>query len=245
MSTTNKTAIVTGGSGGIGGGICRRLAIDGFNVAVHFGSDQDAAMAVVANIERKGGQAIALSANITVESDVKQLFEKTCAKFGGVDVVVANAGTMSSGSVADCSTDDFDKLFAVNTRGAFLTVREAARQVREGGRIISISSQLAERPLKGTGIYSASKAAIDAMLISLSKEVGERNITVNSVRPGATSPGMFDESDEIKKKKFVDLSAFGRLGTPEDIAAVVSFLAGSDGTWITGQHIRADGGMSN
>ena len=245
MSKTIRTAIVTGGSGGIGGGICRRLAIDGFNVVVHFGSDQDAANAVVAEIKRKNGQAIAIGASITVETEVKQLFEKAHAEFGGVDVVVANAGTMVGRLVADCSTDDFDKLFAVNTRGAFLTIREAARLVRDGGRIIFISSQLAERPREGTGIYSATKAAIDAMLISLSKEVGKRNITVNSVRPGATSPGMFDESDEAKKQKFVELSAFGRLGTPEDIASVVSFLAGSDGTWITGQHIRADGGMSN
>ena len=245
MSKTIRTAIVTGGSGGIGGGICRRLAIDGFNVVVHFGSDQDAANAVVAEIKRKNGQAIAIGASITVETEVKQLFEKAHAEFGGVDVVVANAGTMVGRLVADCSTDDFDKLFAVNTRGAFLTIREAARLVRDGGRIIFISSQLAERPREGTGIYSATKAAIDAMLISLSKEVGKRNITVNSVRPGATSPGMFDESDEAKKQKFVELSAFGRLGTPEDIASVVSFLAGSDGTWTTGQHIRADGGMSN
>lgn len=245
MSTAIRTAIVTGGSGGIGGGICRRLAIDGFNVVVHYGSDRDAANAVVSDIERENGQAIAIGGSITVEADVKQLFAKTHAEFGGVDVVIANAGAMGGGPVADCSTDDFDKLFAVNTRGAFLTIREAARKIRDGGRIIFISSQLAERPRVGTGIYSATKAAIDSMLVSLSKEVGARNITVNSVRPGATSPGMFDASDESKIKMFVDLSAFGRLGTPEDIASVVSFLAGSDGKWITGQHIRADGGMSN
>tara|TARA_R110002049_G_scaffold72490_7_gene187544 strand:- start:120817 stop:121554 length:738 start_codon:yes stop_codon:yes gene_type:complete len=245
MSHTKQTAIVTGGSGGIGGEICRRLARDGFNVVVHYGSDQDAATSVVTEIEREKGHAFAVAADITIESDIERLFQRTAAQFGGVDVVVANAGAMIGGTIADCRTEDFDKLFAVNTRGAFVTIREAARRVRPGGSIVFVSSQLAERPRAGTGIYSATKAAIDAMLISLSKEVGTRKITVNSVRPGATSPGMFDESDSGKKQTFIDLSAFDRLGTPEDIASVVSFLAGNDGKWITGQHIRADGGMSN
>ena len=245
MSQPLKTAIVTGGSGGIGGEICRRLARDGFNVVVHYGSDEEAANAVVKEFESENGNAIAFGANIASEHEVQQLFAQAHKQFGDVDVVIANAGTMISGPVANFSADDFDKLFAVNTRGAFLTIREAAKQVRENGRIIFVSSQLAERPRAGTGIYSATKAAIDAMLVSLSKEVGERNITVNSVRPGATSPGMFNDNDEERKQKFIDLSAFGRLGTPEDIAAVVSFLASDDGKWLTGQHIRADGGMSN
>ncbi|TWT59295.1 SDR family oxidoreductase [Allorhodopirellula solitaria] len=240
-----KTAVVTGGSGGIGGGICRRLAADGFQVVVHYGSDQNAANAVVSDIQRENGAALAIGADVSSEKEVQDLFAQTLSRFGSVDVVVANAGAMRGGPIADCSVDDFDRLMAVNFRGAFLTIREAASHVRDNGRIIFVSSQLAERPRQGTGLYSATKAAIDAMLVSLSKEVGGRGIAVNSVRPGATSPGMFDESDEEKKQQFIDLSAFGRLGTPEDIAAVVSFLAGSDGKWLTGQHIRADGGMSN
>ncbi|QDV25770.1 3-oxoacyl-[acyl-carrier-protein] reductase FabG [Aureliella helgolandensis] len=236
---------MTGGSGGIGNGICRRLAADGFNVAVHYGTDKDSAVRVCAEIQASGGRAIIASANVAEEADVASLFAKVVSRFGGVDIVVANAGTSGFGPIADVELADFEKLIAVNVRGAFLTLREAARTVRDNGRIIFTSSQLAERPRQGTGIYSATKAAVDAMLSSLSNEVGKRNITVNSVRPGATSPGMFDDSDEAKKQEFVDLSAFGRLGTPEDIASVVSFLAGSDGKWITGQHIRADGGMSN
>ncbi|QDT12656.1 SDR family oxidoreductase [Planctomycetes bacterium K23_9] len=245
MATDSKTAIVTGGSGGIGRGICRRLSKDGFSVVVHYGSDQTSANEIATEIQQANGNAIAIGADITNESDVANLFEQTQTHYQGVDVVVANAGAAGMGSVVDCSASDFEKLVAVNIRGAFLTIREAARRVRDNGRIIFVSSQLAERPREGTGIYSATKAAVDAMLVSLSKEIGDRGITVNSVRPGATSPGMFDANDKQKSQTFIELSAFKRLGTPEDIASVVSFLASRDGAWITGQHIRADGGMSN
>lgn len=240
-----KTAIVTGGSGGIGSEICRQLAVNGFNVVVHYGSSKVAAAEVCAEIESAGGIAMIASANISDEMEVAELFARVSARFGGVDVVVANAGMMRSGPVADFALSDFDTLISVNLRGAFLTLREAARAVRENGRIIFTSSQLAERPREGTGVYSATKAAVDAMLVSMSKELGKRGITINSVRPGATTPGMFDASDKERANKFEKLSAFNRLGTPQDIASVVSFLASDGAQWITGQHIRADGGMSN
>lgn len=250
MNESRKTAIVTGGSGAIGGEICRRLAADGFNVVVHYGSDLSAAERVVEAInhnQRKfgSGQAIFAHADVRDELEVNRLFDETSQSFGGVDVVVANAGTICSNPIADFSLAEFDNLLSVNLRGAFLTIRQAARQVRENGRIIFVSSQLAERPRPGTGVYSATKAAIDAMLVSLSKEVGSRGISVNSVRPGATSPGMVDQRSDAERQSFAELSAFSRLGTPTDIAAVVSFLASSEAGWITGQHLRADGGMSN
>ena len=240
-----KSAIVTGGSGGIGSEICRRLAADGFNVAVHYGSDASAAASVCADIEAAGGTAITARANVSDEAEVAALFAAVTKRFGGVDVVVANAGASGFGPIADTEVSEFERLIAVNIRGAFLTLREAARQVRKGGRIIFTSSQLAERPRVGTGVYSATKAAIDAMLVSMSKEVGDAGITINSVRPGATAPGMFDDRDEERADQFRKLSAFNRLGTPTDIAGVVAFLASDDAKWITGQHIRADGGMSN
>lgn len=240
-----RTAIVTGGSGGIGSEVCRRLAADGFNVVVHYGSSRAKAEAVVAEIEQAGGKAVALAADISEESQIKQLFVDANRRYGNVHTVVANAGAMMSCPIQDVSLDDFQALMQVNLQGSFLTLREAARRLENSGRIIFVSSQLAERPRAGTGVYSASKAAIDGMLLSMSKELGDRGITVNSVRPGATSPGVFDVSDEARKKMFQQLSAFNRIGTPEDIAGVVSFLASEDAKWMTGQHLRADGGMSN
>ncbi|QDT01980.1 Glucose 1-dehydrogenase 2 [Rubripirellula lacrimiformis] len=243
--STKKTAIVTGGSGGIGSGICRRLAKDGFNVVVHYHSDSEGAAGLVESLCEVGGRAVAVQADVTDQQQMSKLFEEAESRFGPVDVVVANAGISIGGPVADCSLDDFQKLISVNLLGAFLTIREAARRVRDGGRIIFISSQLAERPRPGMGVYSATKAAIDAMLVSMSHELGPRGLTVNSVRPGATVPGVFDESGEDRQEVFRQLSVFKRLGTPDDVAGVVSFLASHDADWITGQHIRADGGMSN
>ena len=231
--SSNRTAIVTGGSGGIGSEICKRLARDGYRVVVHYGNDRQAAEKVVQEITDSGGIAIVRSADIADEDAVRNMFEFTSAEFGGLDVVVANAGIGGGGPIEQVELADFTKLVAVNLVGAFLTLREAARRLSDGGRLIFVSSQLAERPRTGTGAYSATKAGIDAM------------ITVNSVRPGATEPGMFAGSDEERKEFFRNLSPFKRLGHPNDIAAVVSFLASDDAAWVTGQHIRADGGASN
>lgn len=243
--TQAKTAMVTGGSGGIGSELCRRLAKDGFQVVVHYGSNQAEAEKVVEEICRGGGKAIACSANVADEAEVQHLFDTAVKQLGGIDVVVANAGTSGGAPIQDLELDVFDRVVAVNFRAAFLTMREAARRLRENGRIIFISSLLARRPMAGTGVYSATKAAMDAMVVSLSLELGERGITVNSVRPGATVPGMFGKSDPERKEKFRQMSPFKRLGTPADIAAAVSFLASEDGAWITGQVLSADGGASS
>lgn len=243
--SSKRTAIVTGGSGGIGSEICRRLARDGFRVIVHYGNNRQAADTVVEEIAGSGGVAFARSADISNEAAVGHLFESTFTEFGGLDVVVANAGTGGSGPIEHMELADFTKLVTVNLIGTFLTLREAARRLNDGGRLIFVSSQLAERPRIGTGGYSATKAGIDAMLVSMSHELGTRGITVNSVRPGATEPGMFAHSDEERKEFFRNLSPFKRLGHPTDMAAVVSFLASSDAGWMTGQHIRTDGGASN
>ncbi|TWU45318.1 3-oxoacyl-[acyl-carrier-protein] reductase FabG [Novipirellula aureliae] len=240
-----RAALVTGGSGGIGSEICKRLARDGYQVVVHYGNDREAAEAVVQSIADSGGVAMAHSADIAEEDGIEQLFECVISEFGHLDVVVANAGISGGGAVEQVELADFKKLVSVNFIGAFLTLREAARRLNDGGRLIFVSSQLAERPRMGTGTYAATKAGIDAMLVSMSHELGSRGITVNSVRPGATEPGMFAGSDEARKDYFRNLSPFKRLGHPTDIAAVVSFLASDDAAWMTGQHLRADGGASN
>lgn len=245
MNGRARTAIVTGGSGGIGAALCARLAADGFRVAVHYGSNEQDANKVVESIRQSGGEAIALSADIADENAVIGLFDGATDAFGGIDVVVANAGVGGGAPIAELEMADFDRVISINLRGALLTLREAARRMRDNGRIVFISSMLAHRPLARSGVYAATKAGMDALVSSLSQELGERGITVNSVRPGATVPGMFDRSDEERKERFRQMSPFKRLGHPSDIAAVVSFLASEEAGWITGQHIRADGGASN
>ncbi|TWU20016.1 SDR family oxidoreductase [Allorhodopirellula heiligendammensis] len=243
--SNNKTVIVTGGSGGIGSEICRHLAKVSWNIVVHYHSDKDSADEIVARLTGTGGKAVAVKCNLSDEQEVTGLFDSAISEFGEIQGVVACAGIGGGGPIAETTLDEFQKLLRVNTVGAYLTIREAARRIERGGRIVFISSQLAERPREGTGLYSASKAAIDAMIVSMSRELGNRQITINSVRPGATEPGMFANSNEERKEFFRQLSPFHRLGRPDDIAGVVEFLLSDEARWMTGQHLRVDGGASN
>ena len=244
MADQRRTVIVTGGSGGIGEGICQRLAHN-WNVVVHYHSDSDAANRIVKELVSGGASAIAIQADLNDERSVASLFDQAIAKFRSIDAVVANAGISDFGEIADTELKQFQKLIDVNLIGTYLTIREAAKHVSDGGRIVTVSSQLAERPRKNTGMYSASKAAIDAMIVSMSHELGPRKICINSVRPGATEPGVFSGSEEDRKEFFRELSPFKRLGTPEDTAGVVAFLVSEESGWMTGQHLRCDGGASN
>ncbi len=241
----SKTVIVTGGSGGIGGEICRKLAHTGWSPLVHYHSDQASAEQIVDDIRAAGGTAISASCDLGDEREVAELFDTAQTELGGIHGVVACAGIGSGGPIVETKLDDFQKLLSVNVVGAYLTIREAARRIEPSGRIVFVSSQLAERPREGTGMYSASKAAIDAMIISMSRELGSRGITINSVRPGATEPGMFAGSSPERKEFFRNLSPFKRLGHPDDIAGVVAFLLSDEARWMTGQHLRVDGGASN
>ena len=244
MNNQRKTVIVTGGSGGIGEGICRTLGED-WNVVVHFRSNSDKAENIASNLESNGAIAKAIQADLSDEGSVKSLFEQAEQHFGSIHGVVANAGIGGGGSIVDSDASDFQKLIDVNIMGAYFTVRQAARRVSDGGKIVFISSQLAGRPRVNTGMYSACKAAIDALIVSMSHELGARGISINSVRPGATEPGMFADSSEDRKEFFRELSPFKRLGTPQDIAGVVAFLLSDESGWMTGQHLRVDGGASN
>lgn len=239
-----RTAIVTGASKGIGAAIANRLAADGVAVVVNYAHGRDAAESVVKAAERIGGRAIAVHADIADPSGIPALFDAAEQAFGGVDILVNNAGIMKLSPVADLDDAAFDSQIAVNFSGVFRGMREAARRMHDGGRIISFSSSVVGLYQPTYGVYAATKAAVEALTHILAKELGKRGITVNAVAPGPVATDLFlgDKSDEqiaaIKK-----MNPFGRLGQPEDIARVVAFLVSAEANWVNGQVIRANGGV--
>ena len=243
-ASSKKVAIVTGASRGIGKAIALRLGRDGFAIAVNYSSNQAEAQAVVTEIEAAGSQAVAIQADVSKTEDVAKLFDQTEQAFGGVDVLVNNAGIMKVGTIADASEDIFDRTFAINVRGTFNTLKQAARRIRAGGRIINFSTSSTPLSLPGYGIYCASKAAVEVLGSILAKELRGRQITVNTVAPGPVGTELFFEGKTSEQvDRLAKLSPFERLGEPEDIARVIAFLAGPEGGWISGQTIRANGGM--
>lgn len=242
--SNQKAAIVTGGSRGIGAAISERLAADGFAVTVNYSSSAEEAAALVAAIEAKGGRAIAVQADIGDGASTKTLFDATEEAFGGVDVVVNNAGIMKLAAIAESDDALFDQQVAINLKGSFLMMREAARRIRDGGRIINLSSSVIGMQLPNYGIYIATKAAIEGMTPVLAKEMRGRNVTVNAIAPGPTATKLFFEGKPPELiERMAKSSPLERLGEPGEIAAAVAFLAGPDGGWINGQILRANGGM--
>ena len=245
MATRNgKAAIVTGASRGIGAAVARRLAADGFGVIVNFAGKADEADAQVARIGAEGGQAKAVQADVSDPAAVRRLFDEADALFGGVDVLVNNAGIMQLSTIADADDAFFDRHIAINLKGVFNGMREAARRLRSGGRIISFSSSVVGLYQPTYGVYAATKGGVEAMTHVLANEMRGRSITVNVIAPGPTATDLFLKG---KPQEVVDrltkLAPLERLGQPEDIAAAVSFLAGPDGAWINGQVLRANGGV--
>jgi 3-oxoacyl-[acyl-carrier protein] reductase len=240
---TRKIAIVTGASRGIGAAIAERLAKDGMTVVVNYAGNAGAAEALVDKIEKGGGQARAHQADVSDPAAVVRMFEAAEAAFGGVDVLINNAGIMHVAPIAENDDKFFDSHIAVNLKGTFNTLREAAKRLRPGGRIVNLSSSVVGLLQPGYAVYAATKAGVEAMTHILSKEMRGRNITVNAVAPGPTGTQLFFEG---KPQAVIDhltnISPLQRLGTPEDIAGAVSFLAGPDGSWINGQVLRANGG---
>lgn len=236
-----KIAIVTGGSGGLGSATCLRLAKDGAKVAVHYGGSEDAANEVVNKIKTKGGQAIAIQADISKSEAVNDLFESTEKHFGRPDILVNFAGTGDVGKLAEMDETNFDRVFGLNTKGSFLCMKEAAKRLNDNARIVNISSCLVARPQPGFGLYIASKAAVEAMTKVLAMELGDRNITVNTVSPGPTATEMFVSSGDDPQAAAAQ-SPFNRIGQPEDIADIVAFVASDDARWMTGQIFYAGGG---
>lgn len=239
-----KVAIVTGASGGIGAAVSRRLARDGFAIVVNYAGAAAPAEALAAEIEAAGGRAVVAQADIADPAAVARLFDTTEAAFGGVDVLVNNAGVMQLATIAESDDALFDRQIAINLKGSFNTLREASRRLRDGGRIINVSSSVTTLLQPTYGVYAATKAAVEAMTSVLTKELRGRNITVNAIAPGPTATKLFlDGKPQEVVDRLTKLAPLERLGRPEDIAAAVAFLAGPDGAWINGQTLRANGGI--
>ncbi len=243
-AATPRVALVTGASRGIGAAIARRLAVDGHAVIVNYAGSAAEAEAVVRRIEAAGGKALAVQTDVADAAAVVKMFDAAIAAFGGIDVLVNNAGIMMLGSIGDSDDALFDRQIAVNLKGSFNTMREASRRLRDGGRIVNFSTSVVGLKLENYGVYAATKAAVETLTAIQSKELRGRNITVNAVAPGPTATDLFlnGKSDELVQR-LAKMNPLERLGTPEDIAAVVAFLVGADGGWINGQVLRANGGM--
>ena len=244
MAQSSNTAIVTGASRGIGAAIATRLAADGFAVVVNYAGRAEEADAQVNHIRQAGGTATAIQADVSDSDAMRRLFDRAESEFGGVDVLVNNAGIMQLSKIADADDAFFDRHIAINLKGVFNGMREAARRLRNGGRIISFSSSVVGLYQPTYGVYAATKGGVEAMTHVLANEMRGRNITVNAVAPGPTATALFlDGKAQDVVERLSKLAPLERLGRPEDIAAVVAFLAGPDGAWVNGQVVRANGGI--
>ena len=241
-----RTAIVTGSSRGIGAAIAKRLATDRFAVIVNYAGRASDAERVVSEIQSSGGKAISIKADVSDPNAVHQMFDAAETEFGGVDLLVNNAGIMPAQlpPLAATSDETFDQVFAINVKGTFNALREAATRLRSGGRIINFSSSVVGLLGPGYSVYAASKAAVETLTAIFAKELRGRQITVNAIAPGPTATELFltGKSDELVQR-LAKTAPLERLGTPEDIASVVAFLAGPDGAWVNGQTIRVNGGL--
>ncbi|MDB5875296.1 MAG: dehydrogenase with different specificity (related to short-chain alcohol dehydrogenase)-like [Ramlibacter sp.] len=243
---STQVAIVTGASRGIGAAIAKRLARDGFAVVVNYAGRAEEADLVVNAIASDGGRAIAVKADVSEPAAVRALFDDAVAAFGRVDVLVNNAGIMPPALPQLADTDDatFDRLFAVNVKGTFNTLREAARRVEAGGRIVNFSSSVIGLALPGYAVYAATKSAVETFTNIMAKELRGKRITVNAVAPGPTATALFlDGKTPETIERLAKAAPLERLGTPEDIANAVALLASPDGAWINGQTLRANGGL--
>lgn len=240
----NKVALVTGASRGIGASIAERLAKDGFTVVINYSGNAALAEELAQKIEKAGGKALTAQADVADAEAVRRMFDAAEAAFGGVDVLVNNAGIMLLSRLADVDDATFDRQISVNLKGTFNTLREAAKRLHDGGRVINVSSSVVGLKPETYSVYAATKAAVETMSAIMSKEMRGRQITVNTVAPGPTGTDLFlnGKSDELIDR-LVKANLLERLGTPEDIAGVVAFLAGPDAAWINGQVLRANGGM--
>ncbi|HEY9733006.1 MAG TPA: glucose 1-dehydrogenase [Drouetiella sp.] len=240
-----KVAIVTGGSRGIGAAIALRLAADGATVALTYANSKDSAEKLVKQIEELGSRALAVKANVGTESDNANLVKEVSKAFGKIDILVNNAGVFDGGPIDAVELKQYDKIFDVNVKGLIATTIAALPQFNDGGRIINISSGAATMTMAGFSIYSASKAAVDTLTRIWAQDLGKRQITVNTVSPGTTQTDMFEAAIPPEARTaMAEKTALGRIGTPEDIADVVAWLASGEARWITGKVIGVDGGIT-
>ncbi|WP_275286188.1 SDR family oxidoreductase [Halomonas elongata] len=244
-NTTHKVALVTGASRGIGRAIALKLAEDGFAVGVNYAGNAELADRVVADIEANGGRAVALQADIGDAESVARLFDTMLETFGRLDAVVNNAGIMQMAGITTDNIEILDRTLATNLRGSWLVMAKAAETLREGGRIIVLSSSVLAKSFPGYGAYIASKAGVEGLVKVLANELRGRDITVNGVAPGPVATDLFfqGKSDE-QVESIAAMAPLERLGQPEEIADAVAFLAGPQGSWINAQILRANGGFA-
>lgn len=249
LNTTNGTndlrvALVTGGSGGIGRAVVKKLSDAGFAVAVQYAGSKAKADTLVAEIVEQGGKAISVCGDVADEQAMKTIFDTIETEFGGIDVVINTAGIMILSPIAEINLDDLDKMHRTNIRGTFVVSKQAAQCVRKGGAIINFSTSVTRTQFPNYGAYTASKAAVESMTMILARELRGKDITVNAMAPGPTATQLFlDGKDEQTIDKLSKAAPLERLGTPEDIADTVVYLATS-GRWINGQVIFSNGGLA-
>jgi 3-oxoacyl-[acyl-carrier protein] reductase len=242
-SSGPRVAVVTGGSGGIGRDVAKRLAADGMTVVVHYAGNPGRAKEVVEDITTAGGTASSFGADVADEHQVAAMFDEVERRYGGVDVVVHTAGIMLLSPLVELSLDDLDRMHRTNIRGTFVVAQQAARRLRRGGALINFSSSVVKIALLNYTGYAATKGAVDAMTLILAKELRGRDVTVNAVAPGPTATALFlDGKDQATIDHLAGMAPLERLGVPGDIAEVVAFLAGP-ARWVNGQILYANGGV--
>ncbi|RJE83989.1 SDR family oxidoreductase [Paenibacillus sp. 1011MAR3C5] len=244
QSLVGKVALVTGASRGMGRQIAEDLAQHGAKVVVNYSSSPAKAEEVVAGIAQRGGEAIAIQADISQVMEVERLFRETLDAFGQVDILVNNAGVMVTKPLLQTTEEDFDKQFAINVKGTFFAIQQAAKHMGEGGRIINFSTSVAGHMFPAYSTYAGTKGAVEQFTRQLAKELGPKGITINAVAPGPVSTELFTVGKSEEQIKAIgSMNAFGRIGEPEDISEIVLFLASEQSRWVTGQTLRANGGF--
>jgi 3-oxoacyl-[acyl-carrier protein] reductase len=239
-----KVAIITGSSRGIGRSVAERLAEQGASVIINYSSSPKQAEEAVQGIQQKGGRAAALQADISKPEQIARLFKDTKALFGKIDIVVNNAGIMINSLIGEVTEEQFDKQFAINVKGTYFSIQQAFLHLEQGGRIINFSTSVNGQMFPSYSVYAGTKGAVEQFTRQLAKEFGAKGITINAVAPGPVATELFlDGKSEAQLEGLKKGNAFGRLGEPEDIAGVVSFLAGEESAWITGQTLRVNGGF--
>lgn len=242
---TNKTAIVTGASKGLGKKTAIELAKKGINIIVNYNSNQVAADLVVKEIISNGGNALAIKADVSKSTEVQKLFNEAIHHFGKIDIIINNAGIMTTKFLKDFSEEEFENQFSINVKSVFLMMQTAAEKLENQGRIINISSSTSRLMMPTYAVYSATKAAVEQMTRVFAKEIGHKGITVNSILPGPINTDLFLEGkSEAVIDKIASFSAFNRIGEVDDIVPLILFLSGEDSHWVTGQNLGINGGMA-
>ncbi|MFE6077217.1 SDR family oxidoreductase [Paenibacillus sp. NPDC057886] len=241
---TGKVAIVTGSSRGIGRAIAEQLAELGADVVINYASSPDKAEQVADIARQKGVRAITIQADLARKEDVERLFSETISQLGKVDILINNAGIMKTTPLADVTEEEFDQQFAINVKGTFFACQQALKHMEDQGRIVNFSTSVTGQMFPGYSVYAGTKGAVEQITRQLAKEFGSRQITINAVAPGPVNTELFSVGKtEQQLEGLRKMNAFGRLGEPEDIANVISFLVSAESQWVTGQTLRANGGF--